>query len=116
MDAGGSWSTFIVAVNPTTTDATPFTMDVFNTAGVLLGTWAGESGNLVDRDMDLTSVVDAVPASAGGFGMADIDVTGPGFVGWVVGFNGASGQAFIYPIPLDKDDTATLSSLVGIRP
>jgi hypothetical protein len=102
----GSWGTFIFALNPTATSRT-VTMDVYNPAGALLGTWPGD-GPFAARDLDFTQVVDAVPAAAGGFGMADIEVSGRGFVGWVIGFNGVSTQAFIYPIALDKDDTSAL--------
>jgi len=100
------WDTFVFALNPTAVFRT-VAMDVYSPAGTLLGTWLGD-GPLGARDLDITSVAGAVPAAAGGFGMADIDVSGRGFVGWVIGFNGVSTQALLYPVALDKDDTSAL--------
>jgi len=109
----GSWSTFILALNPTATGRT-FAMDVYSPVGTLLGTWLGDAG-LSARDIDVTSIVDAVPAAATHFGMADINISGRGFVGWVVGFNAVSQQAFLYSIPLDKDDTERLGDVLSDR-
>jgi len=106
----GSWNTYLVAINPTTTSRN-ITMRVYNASGVLLGTWTGISG-LGARDLDFISIPDAVGAT--GFGNADIGISGRGFVGWVAGVNYTSFQGFIYPVPLDIDDKSLL--VAGDRP
>jgi hypothetical protein len=106
----GSWNTYLLPINPTTTSRT-ITMNVYNPSGVLLGTWTG-TGPFAGRDLDFISIPDAVGAT--GYGNADISVNGRGFVGWVAGVNYTSFQGYIYPVPLDKDDVSILSS--GDRP
>lgn len=98
----GSWNTYIVALNPTTTSRT-FSLFAYNTGGTLQATW---SPGLAGRDMDLGSMIAIGPAAV--FGHADIDVSGRGFVGWVSGLNFSSGQAFLYSIALDKDFVSDL--------
>lgn len=111
----GSWQTYLLFLDPTAT-GTDLTMDVYNPAGILLGTWsAGGTPDLAPRDLDFTSMIDAVPATAGAWGHADIATPDRGFMGWVAGVNLVSFQAFIYPIPLDKDDISTPLG-VGDRP
>jgi hypothetical protein len=107
----GSWNTYLLALNPTTTNRT-ITMNVYNPSGGLLGTWTGLLGGLGPRDMDFISIPDAVGAT--GYGNADITMSGRGFVGWVAGVNYTSFQGFIYAVPLDKDDVSALA--VGDRP
>lgn len=110
----GSWNTFVLALNPTATD-TDLDLDVYRTDGFLLGSWSGIAvPGLEGRDLDMTSIADAVPAAAGGFGHADIHSSDRGFMGWIVGFNFSSLQAFMYQIPLDKDDISQL--VAGDRP
>src|SRR5574337_1200804 len=61
-----------------------------------------------------------VPATAGFWGHADLNAGGSpvgfGYMGWVIGLNNTSLQAFMYPIPLDKDDTEDLGSAITDRP
>ncbi len=105
----GSWSTFVLLINPTA-NLFDIDMKLYNTAGTLLGTWIpGGTPALAPRDLDMTTIVDAAPSTAGGFGHADINSSSAinrGYMGWVAGFNFASLQAFMYQIPLDKDDIA----------
>jgi hypothetical protein len=112
----GSWQTFVLALNPTAT-GTDMDMSFFRPNGVLLGTWNGSPGGFPDlapRDLDFTRIADALPGTAGLFGHADIATPDRGFMGWIVGINFNSFQAFMYPIPLDKDDTSQL--VAGDRP
>ncbi len=99
----GSWDTFLLAINPTATNRN-ITMNVYDASGSLLGTWTGLLGGLGPRDLDFVSIPDAVGAT--GYGNADIAMSGRGFVGWVAGVNYASFQAFMYPVPMDKDDVS----------
>ncbi len=102
----GSWNTYLLAISPTTT-GTNATMDVYNPAGVLLGTFTFPgTPDLQPRDLDFQSIPDSVGTA--GFGHADISAADRGFVGWVAGLNFVSFQAFMYPVPLDKDDTDSL--------
>lgn len=111
----GSWQTFILALNPTATD-TNMDIDVYRSDGFLLGTWSGTFGppDLDARDLDFTRMADAIPATAGGFGHADVTSSDRGFMGWIVGINFTSFQAFMYQIPLQDDDTSRL--VAGDRP
>ncbi|MDH5202640.1 MAG: hypothetical protein OEW69_05220, partial [Nitrospirota bacterium] len=104
----GSWTTYLLALNPTAVSRN-FTMNVYNSAGALQST---TSVTLGARDLDVYTV-----GTPGGFGNADITnagTFGKGFVGWVAGVNYTTLQAFIYAVPLDKDDIYRLAS--GDRP
>ena len=111
----GSWDTYIVALNPTTSGQT-LTVNIYDNTSTFQTSWAVPGGNLSARDLDLTSVSALAPAAV--FGNADVDIgsgsTDRGFVGWVSGLNFNSGQAFLYNIPLDKDDLSDLAA--GDRP
>lgn len=115
----GSWTTYVLLVDPTATGRN-LDMNIYNSAGTLVGTWSAPgSPGLAPRDLDMTTIVDAAPGTAGHFGHADINpsgaiVAGAGYMGWVAGLNFTSLQAFMYPIPLDKDDIFDLTS--GDRP
>lgn len=116
----GSWDTYVLLISPTATGS-DLDMNVYTTGGTLMGTWSapGSVGNgLAPRDLDMASLAGEIPATAGGYGHADLDASsapiGFGYMGWVVGLNNTSFQAFMYPIPLDKDDTDEL--LPGNRP
>ncbi|MBI2883499.1 MAG: hypothetical protein HYY11_06290 [Candidatus Methylomirabilis oxyfera] len=112
----GSWQTFVLALDPTAA-GTNMAMDFYTSGGFLLGTWNGPPGGIPDlapRDLDFTRVADAVPAAAGGFGHADITSPDRGFMGWIVGLNFTSFQAFMYPIPLRDNDISQLAA--GDRP
>lgn len=109
----GSWDTYVLLVSPRAVGAN-VDMDVYNAAGTLLGTWSAPgTPGLAPRDLDMASIVGELPATAGGWGHADLGVSsfpiGFGYMGWVVGLNNTSLQAFMYPIPLDTDDTTVLS-------
>lgn len=101
----GSWNSYILALNPTTASRS-LTVNVYNDTGVLQGTWTG-IGGLGSRDLDFVSLPDAVGATAS-FGNADVDVSGRGFVGWMAGFNSASGELFLYAVPLSRNWTSEL--------
>jgi hypothetical protein len=107
-----SWNTYFLALNPTSTGRT-FQTQFYRENATLIGTWTGE-GILGGRDLDFAAVHNAVPATAGGWGFADVDIdpstssARPGFVGWIVGFNPTTGQAFMYAVPLDVDDVVQL--------
>lgn len=92
-----SWETFMLAINPTTTTRT-LNVDAYNNGGTLIGTWTTP---LQARDLDygILAALVGVPAF-GGWGNADISVSGRGFVGWVAGLNSFSLQAFIVPVSL----------------
>ena len=113
----GSWDTYVLLVSPRATGS-DLDMDVYNAAGALLGTYSAPGiPGLAPRDLDMASIVGEIPATAGGWGHADLDAAGAagfGYMGWVVGLNNASLQAFMYPIPLDIDDVNPLVS--GDRP
>lgn len=116
----GSWDTYVLLVGPRATGA-DVNMDVYNPAGTLLGTWnAPGSPGLAPRDLDMASIVGEIPGTAGAWGHADVNAGGSpvgfGYMGWVVGLNNTSLQAFMYPIPLDKDDTEDLGSAITDRP
>lgn len=107
----GSWDTYVLLVSPKTGSA-DVDLDVYDAAGNLLGTWTGvATPGLEPRDLDMASIVGEVPAAAGGYGHADVGLhTGPppagfGYMGWVIGLNNTSLQAFMYPMPLDRDDS-----------
>lgn len=112
----GSWDTYVLLVSPKTGSA-DVDLDVYNTSGTLLGTWtAVATPGLEPRDLDMASIVGEVPAAAGNYGHADLGLHSPpppagfGYMGWVIGLNNTSLQAFMYPMPLDIDDTSPLSS------
>jgi hypothetical protein len=113
----GAWDTFVLVVGPTALGA-DIDMNVYDKDGNLMGRWGAPpdtgSPGLAPRDLDMTSIAAAVPAAAGGFGHADLDAgSAPvdfGYMGWIVGVNNVSLQAFMYPIPLDADDTGALFS------
>jgi hypothetical protein len=107
----GSWNSYILALNPTTTSRS-LTVNVYNDTGTLQGTWTG-IGALGARDLDFASLPDAVGATAS-FGNADVDVSGRGFVGWMAGFNFTSGELFLYAVPLSRNWTSEL--VAGDRP
>ncbi len=109
----GSWDTYVLLVSPKATGA-DLDMDVYNTAGTLMGTWSAPGfPGLAPRDLDMASLSGEIPATAGGYGHADLDASsapaGFGYMGWVIGLNNTSLQAFMYPIPLDTDDTTSLT-------
>ncbi|OGI42382.1 MAG: hypothetical protein A2150_04645 [Candidatus Muproteobacteria bacterium RBG_16_64_11] len=110
----GSWDTYFVALNPTTTAQT-LTVDIYNSTSTYQTTWLGDGG-LSGRDLDIIPVSALAPAAF--FGNADVNVgagsSNRGFVGWISGVNLNSGQAFMYNVPLDKDDLSAL--LGGDRP
>ena len=107
----GSWDTYIIALNPTTTAQT-LTVSAYNSAGVLLGTWVTA---LSARDMDWGTIAALVGVPAyTSWGNADISISGRGFVGWVLGLNFTSYQAFIVPIPLSVSWVSELGA--GDRP
>ncbi len=107
----GSWDTYILALNPTTTSRT-LDMNAYNSAGGLLGTW---TTTLSGRDMDYGTIAALVGVPAyTGWGNADLAINGRGFAGWVAGLNFASLQAFISPIPLSSLWVSEL--LAGDRP
>lgn len=111
----GSWDTYIVALNPTASSGHTLTVNIYDSASNFQTSWSGDFG-LGARDLDLTSVSALAPAAF--FGNADVDIgsgsSDRGFVGWVSGLNFNSGQAFLYNIPLDKDDLSNL--IAGDRP
>lgn len=112
----GSWQTFILALDPTAA-GTNMDIDVYTSGGDLLGTWSGPAGgspDLAPRDLDFTRIADAIPAAAGGFGHADVQTPDRGFMGWIVGMNFTSFQAFMYQIPLRDSDVSPLAA--GDRP
>jgi hypothetical protein len=114
----GSWDTYALLVSPKATGS-DLDMDVYTTAGTLMGTWSAPgSPGLAPRDLDMASLSGEIPSTAGGYGHADLDAStappGFGYMGWVIGLNNTSLQAFMYPIPLDTDDTTPLTS--GDRP
>jgi len=113
----GNWRTYVLALNPTTTGQ-PLTVQFYNATANLLGTWTGD-GILGSRDLDFSSVINAVPATGTQWGFADVDIGSGnsakrGFVGWIVGLNTSTVEAFMYPIPVDEDDVSQLGS--GDRP
>ncbi len=101
----GSWNSYILALNPTTTSRS-LTVNVYNDSGGLQGTWTGIVG-LGARDLDFASLPDAVGATAL-FGNADVSVSGRGFVGWMAGFNPVSNETFLYAVPLSRNWTSEL--------
>lgn len=110
----GNWDTYALLVSPKATGS-DLDMDVYTAAGALLGTWAAPGfPGLAPRDLDMASIVGEVPGAAGGWGHADLDAgsapVGFGYMGWVIGLNNTSLQAFMYPIPLDTDDTDPLTA------
>ncbi|GEM_PF-3594107 len=114
----GSWDTYALIVSPKATGS-DLDMKVYDAAGTLLGTWAAPgTPGLAPRDLDMASIVGEVPGAAGGWGHADLDAdsapVGFGYMGWIIGLNNTSLQAFMHPIPLDKNDTTALGS--GDRP
>ncbi|MCZ7625623.1 MAG: hypothetical protein C3F12_05575 [Candidatus Methylomirabilota bacterium] len=111
----GRWQTFVLALNPTATD-TNLDMDVYRSDGFLLGSWLGilNPPGLDPRDLDFTRIADAVPGAAGLFGHADIHSADRGFMGWIVGMNFNTFQAFMYQIPLQGGDVSPLAA--GDRP
>lgn len=100
----GSWVTLLLALNPTATART-MVMSVYNAAASLLSSGA-IVGFTAARDMGVA----LISASSGTFGVADIDITGRGFAGWILGFNVASYESFMYQVPLDSTDTSRLIS------
>jgi hypothetical protein len=93
----GSWDTYVLAFNPTTTGQT-LTMTAYTPGGAVVGTWIT---TLSARDMDYGTMAALVGApSYTSWGNADFSITGRGFVGWMAGINFASLQAFISSVPL----------------
>lgn len=108
----GSWDTYVLLVSPKATGS-DLDMRVYDAPGTLLGTYSAPGfPGLAPRDLDMASIAGEIPLAAGGWGHADLDAAGAvgfGYMGWVIGLNNTSLQAFMYPIPLDTDDTAPLS-------
>lgn len=103
----GSWDTYLLALNPTATHRT-LTVRAYNSAGGLVGTWTTA---LSARDMDYGTIASLVGAPAyTGWGSAEIEINGRGFVGWTAGINFTSYQAFIVPVTLSD---ITLSELAA---
>lgn len=107
----GSWETYMLAINPTTTSRT-LTVYGYNNAGTLVGTW---TTTLENRDLDygILAQLIGVPAFTG-WGSAEIQISDRGFVGWVAGLNFSSFQAFIVPVPLSVSYLSGLAT--GDRP
>jgi hypothetical protein len=107
----GSWETYILAMNPTATNRT-LTVRAYNNVGGLVGTW---TPSLQRRDIDYGTIASLVGAPAyTGWGSAEIEINGRGFVGWIAGINFTSYQAFISPVPLSISWISPLAS--GDRP
>lgn len=94
----GSWDTYLLALNPTATNRT-LNVRAYSNTGVLVGTtW---TTYLSARDMDYGTIASLVSAPAyTGWGNAEINISGRGFVGWTAGINFTSYQAFISSVPL----------------
>lgn len=103
-----SWKTYLLSLNPTTTSRT-LTVNVYNDAGTYTGAHVTP---LNSRDLDLREI--SALGGAATFGSADVTVSGRGFVGWVAGFNSASSELFLYPVPLSRNYTSEL--VAGDRP
>lgn len=101
----GSWVTYLLALNPTATART-MTVGVYNAAAGLLSSGA-IVGFSAARDLAVVPI-----STSTTFGSADIDITGTGrgFAGWVLGFNFASYESFMYQVPQDNDDISDIVS------
>jgi len=97
---GSNWITFLFVVCPTAAGFGPMRVDVFDTAGKLLGS---PTAVLSGRGVAVFSL-SAFGGQQGTATVNRLENIARGYQGWVYGFNLNSFQAFLYDLPLDRDD------------